>query len=86
MQVNKITYWTFRTNYDEESYPVVLSSYSFLGDVTELKVINYSFLIKLIIFILYILYEELIEHICLVYQQRFLCRCFVFRFNKIITN
>jgi len=51
MQVNKITYWTFRTNYDEEPYPVVLSSYSFLGDVTELKVVHYVFLIKLIIFI-----------------------------------
>ncbi|XP_067207554.1 nucleoporin Nup43 [Linepithema humile] len=43
--VNKITHWTFRTNYDEEPSPVVLSSYTFLGDVTELKFISKDFFV-----------------------------------------
>ncbi|XP_046427457.1 nucleoporin Nup43 [Neodiprion virginianus] len=39
--VNHITYWTFDTNEeDDESYPVIISSHAFLGDVTELRFIS----------------------------------------------
>ncbi|XP_020283292.1 nucleoporin Nup43 [Pseudomyrmex gracilis] len=43
--VNKITYWTFKTNYDEELSPDILSSHSFLGDVTELKFVSRDFFV-----------------------------------------
>lgn len=37
--VNKITYWTLEVNEDKESYPAIVSSYPFLGNVTEIKFI-----------------------------------------------
>ncbi|KAG7190344.1 hypothetical protein KM043_006457 [Ampulex compressa] len=43
--VNKITYWTFQMNDDEESYPAIVSSYAFLGDVTEIKFISKDFFV-----------------------------------------
>ncbi|KAI4482833.1 PREDICTED: nucleoporin Nup43 [Polistes canadensis] len=43
--VNKITHWSLTTNDDDETYPVVVSEYSFLGDVTEIKFINSSFFV-----------------------------------------
>lgn len=39
-QINNITLWTFQTNEDEESYPVVVTSDACYGDVTEIKVNN----------------------------------------------
>lgn len=43
--VNKITYWTFQTNEDDESYPVIITSDPFYGDVTELQFINKDFFV-----------------------------------------
>ncbi|KAK2575703.1 hypothetical protein KPH14_012093 [Odynerus spinipes] len=43
--VNKITYWTLKTNDDGETYPTTMAEYSFLGDVTEMKFINSNFFV-----------------------------------------
>ncbi|XP_011301967.1 nucleoporin Nup43 [Fopius arisanus] len=38
--INNIIHWTFETSEDDETYPVVDSTYSFHGDVTEIEFID----------------------------------------------
>ncbi|XP_011495665.1 PREDICTED: nucleoporin Nup43 [Ceratosolen solmsi marchali] len=40
--VNKISYWTFQKNDEDELYPVNISAYPVIGDVTEMKFISYD--------------------------------------------
>lgn len=43
--VNKITYWNLQVNEDGESCPAIVSSYPFLGDVTEIKFIAKNYFV-----------------------------------------